>query len=77
MINGIIITCRLNSSRLPLKAIRKINNKEILIHIFDRLKNFNEKIILATTNNKEDDILCELANSKKFIFLGDQIMMSY
>ena len=71
MINGIIITCRLNSSRLPLKAIRKINNKEILIHIFDRLKNFNEKIILATTNNKEDDILCELANSKKIhIFRG-------
>ena len=67
----IIITCRLNSQRLPLKALRKINDKEFIVHIFDRLKSLKLKkfhIILSTTKNKEDDLLVDLAIENKIVF---------
>ena len=63
MSNGIILTCRINSNRFPLKALRKINDKEFIVHVIDRLKKFKLEIVLATTNNKEDEILCDLAKA--------------
>ena len=74
MSQGIILTCRLKSTRLPLKAIRKINNKEFIIHVFDRLRKLNLPIVLATTHNSEDDIICDLAKFKNInVYRGEEI----
>ena len=61
----IILQCRINSSRLPKKAIRILCNKKMIEHQIERLKrckNINN-IILCTSTNTENDILIEIANS--------------
>ena len=60
---AIFITVRTGSTRLPNKALLKINNKETIIHLIDRVKKSKQadKIILCTTKLKEDDVLCEIA----------------
>ena len=52
-----IIQARMSSSRLPGKMLMDINGKTLLKRVFDRVslsKNIS-KIIVATSNNKEDD----------------------
>lgn len=66
MINGIVIYSRMGSSRLPGKATKMISSYPLLEHIVLRLKGLvgsieNLKIIIATTINFEDDIICEIA----------------
>jgi len=57
--NPIIVLCsRLNSSRLPAKALLPINNKPLIIFLADRLKRFcNNNIIICATKNKYNDII--------------------
>ena len=52
-----IVQARSESSRLPGKVMRKINNNEIIKIIFKRLSKSKKinKIILATTKDKSDD----------------------
>tara|TARA_B110000977_G_scaffold28001_1_gene35691 strand:- start:17748 stop:19778 length:2031 start_codon:yes stop_codon:yes gene_type:complete len=52
-----IVQARSESSRLPRKVVRKINNNEIIKIIFKRLSKSKKinKIILATTKDKSDD----------------------
>ena len=60
----IILQCRLNSSRLPNKAIKIIVNKKMIEHQIERLKrckNINN-IILCTSTNIENNILINIAN---------------
>ena len=60
----IILQCRLNSSRLPNKAIKTIINKKMIEHQVERLKrckNINN-IILCTSTNIENNILINIAN---------------
>jgi len=61
--NGIFITVRTGSTRLPMKALLKINGKHTIEYVIDQAKKseFAEKIILCTTTLPEDDVLCELA----------------
>jgi sialic acid synthase SpsE/spore coat polysaccharide biosynthesis protein SpsF (cytidylyltransferase family) len=56
---GAIILARLSSSRLPSKALRKIQQKELLIHIIDGLKMCHSltDIIVATSSQKSDDAI--------------------
>lgn len=57
------IECRMTSTRLPGKVIKsfgKYTSIELLIHRIKK-SNFVDKIILATTKNKADDILVKLA----------------
>lgn len=60
---GIIIQARTGSERLPKKVIKKIAGKTVLELIIERIKNVKkiQRIILATTSKKEDDILEEIA----------------
>ena len=53
----IIIQARFGSSRLEGKILKKINNKELLLWMVDRLKLCNNisDIIICTTTNVEDD----------------------
>ena len=53
-----IIQARLGSKRFPNKILKKINNKEtVLDYIIKRISKSKKinKIIIATTKNKNDD----------------------
>ena len=56
---GCIIQARMNSTRLPGKAMKIIDNKTTLNHIIDQLSfsKFLKKIVIATSKNKNDDII--------------------
>jgi spore coat polysaccharide biosynthesis protein SpsF len=60
---GAVILSRLGSSRLPGKALRQINNKEILLYICERLLRVFEKenIVIATSAEKNDDPIAGFA----------------
>lgn len=64
MVNNpvIIIQARMNSERLPGKVMKTINCKPLIGILFDRLKKANLPIILATSVNKENDVLVEYAS---------------
>ncbi len=71
MVNlGAIIEARMGSFRLPGKVILKVNNKPLIIHLVNRLKNSKllKKIIVATTLNKKDDILCKILKKNNILF---------
>lgn len=60
---GFLITARMKSTRLPKKLTLKINDREIIALMIDRLKECKilDEIIIATSTNPQDDILCEIA----------------
>lgn len=60
---GFLITVRMKSTRLPKKAVLKINNNEYIALMIERLKlcKILDEIIVATSINPQDDILCEIA----------------
>tara|TARA_R110002110_G_scaffold33241_4_gene114102 strand:- start:1117 stop:1863 length:747 start_codon:yes stop_codon:yes gene_type:complete len=62
--NGIFITVRTGSTRLPNKALLKINDKTTIEHLIERVKKAHlaDVVVLCTTTLSEDDILCELAS---------------
>lgn len=67
---GIIIEARMNSSRLPGKVLKKVEKIPLLFYMIKRLrliKNIDD-IIIATTTNKKDNIVCELAKKYKINF---------
>jgi spore coat polysaccharide biosynthesis protein SpsF len=60
-----IIQARTGSTRLPKKVIQKIDNKNTVIdYVINQVKHSKkiEKIVVATTNLIEDDIICQYAN---------------
>ena len=70
-----IVQARMNSSRLPGKVLKKIGNLTVLDLLLSRLKmsKFVNKIVVATTTNSKDDILCQhLKGSEYFCFRGDE-----
>lgn len=58
-----IVQARTGSTRLPGKVLKKICGKTVLEHDIDRLKKANtiDKIVIATTTMKLDDIIVEIA----------------
>ena len=62
---AIFISVRTGSSRLPNKALKEINNKSTIEYLIDMVKQskYAEKIILCTTELKEDDVLCDIATN--------------
>ena len=64
---GAVVICRYNSSRLPGKILKKINNKAILTYIIERLKcveNLND-IIVATSINATDQPIVDYCIQNK------------
>ena len=62
-----LIQARLNSTRLPGKVLKKINGKESIIFMVDRLnkcKNIEDTIILIP-RGKKDDRLYNFLKKKK------------
>ena len=70
MTKAIFITVRTDSTRLPKKALLKINNIYTIEHLIYRVKKSKlaDKIVLCTTNLKSDDILCKIAKKNQILF---------
>jgi spore coat polysaccharide biosynthesis protein SpsF len=71
----LIIQARTGSTRFPKKVLSKINGTSLIEHIIYRVKKVKQidKIILATTRKKEDNILCKLAKKNKiYCFRGSE-----
>ena len=53
---GIIVLCRLNSSRLPGKILSNINGKPLITYILERLSQskYNGNIVVATSRHQTD-----------------------
>ena len=73
--NSIFITVRSGSTRLPNKALLKINEKTTIEYLIDRVKNSQlaNSIILCTTILPEDDKLCEIAKSNNIKYYRGSI----
>ena len=52
-----ILQARTNSTRLPAKALLPVNNLPMSILAAERAKNNFSKMIVATSNEKSDDLL--------------------
>lgn len=67
---GIIIQARTGSTRLPNKVLLKFGKKTILEHVIERVKkvNFKKKIIIATTINKKDKKIVQIAKKNNCLF---------
>ncbi|MHA2338402.1 MAG: cytidylyltransferase domain-containing protein [Candidatus Hodarchaeales archaeon] len=71
---AIIIQARMGSTRLKGKILKIIDkNKTILDLLLENLKSLNQKIIIATTNNRADMDIIETANNHDLDwFRGDE-----
>ena len=65
--SGLIIFSRLDSSRLPQKALKKIGKKPLLEYVLERAKQVQGKkiIIIATTKRAIDDKIASFAKQTK------------
>ena len=73
---GIIIPCRYDSRRLPGKTLRKIEDKETLLYIYERLKltSYPENIVIATSTEEEDNPIADFCDKHAMnCFRGSKI----
>jgi len=71
----LIIQCRLNSTRLPKKAILEIKDKTLLEHMILRVKRCKniDKLLICTSTNPENDIIVDICNKTNTeYFRGDE-----
>lgn len=63
MKTGFLVTARLKSTRLPKKLVLKIQGEEIISLMIKRLKLAEgiDGIVIATSDNPQDDELCSIA----------------
>ena len=66
MKSAILITARLKSTRLPLKVIKNIHGKPMIVHMLNRLKlaKIPEEIIICTSTVSQDDKLETIAKEE-------------
>ncbi len=73
---GCIIQARLGSTRLPQKVLLNLDEKNsTLFYVINQLKNCKriEKIVVATTDLKEDDLIEKTVNNFGFsCFRGNE-----
>jgi spore coat polysaccharide biosynthesis protein SpsF len=70
-----IIQARTGSSRLPAKVLADIVGKPLLVHLVSRVKaaKFIESIIIATTTNEADRVICKMAEENGVAyFMGSE-----
>tara|TARA_B100000941_G_scaffold267641_1_gene223720 strand:- start:591 stop:1286 length:696 start_codon:yes stop_codon:yes gene_type:complete len=71
----VLIQARMNSKRLPKKVLFKINNQEILKHMFSRILKCKNKVnlVVATSEKKIDNAIIKLCKREKVkFFRGSQ-----
>ena len=64
---GCIIQARIGSKRLPEKILKKLDEKTVLDYVIEQTKNSKkiDRMVIATTNLKEDDVIQEFCQNKK------------
>ena len=70
-----IVQARTNSSRLPGKILKKINNNTIIEILLKRLSKSKilDKIVVSTTTEKSDDDLVDIIKRNNFdVFRGSE-----
>ncbi|MBL4711281.1 MAG: glycosyltransferase family protein [Gammaproteobacteria bacterium] len=70
-----IIQARMGSTRLPNKVMAKVLNKPLIEYLLERVSKakYIDKIILATTENSEDEILAKHVSSLGYeVFKGSE-----
>lgn len=69
----IFITVRSSSTRLPNKALLKINNTPMIILLVKRISKIkNSQVVVCTTTEKSDDYLAKLLETNNInVFRGD------
>ena len=75
MLIAVIIQARMASTRLPGKVLMDISGKPMLLRVIDRIKHskLNQKIIIATSINREDDAIYDLALTQNIdVYRGSQ-----
>ena len=66
---GIIIQARMASTRLPNKIMLNLAGKPMLWHVIDRCKKANvDEVIVATSTNKENDIIEDFCKKNNVLF---------
>lgn len=63
-----LITVRTQSKRLPEKCLLSFGENRVIEHIIERAKYKAIFPIICTTNEKEDDVLCEIASKNDIPF---------
>lgn len=59
-----VIQARMGSDRLPGKVLMDIGGKPMLEHVVKRVEASHvDAVVIATTDDPEDDFICDLANS--------------
>ena len=68
--NLLIIQARMGSSRLPGKVMKRINGTPLLQILYNRIlrSSFTDKIVIAITNNNEDDIIRDFCDDNNINF---------
>jgi len=70
-----VVQTRMGSTRLPGKVMKKICGKPLLLLMLERLSHSKsiDEIVVATTNNKNDDIIYDLAKRNQYsVFRGSE-----
>ena len=70
----LVIQARMSSTRLPGKILKSIGGMKVLDYIINRIKNIKDidEYWIATSNNKNDDIIEKLYKSKINVYRGDE-----
>ena len=73
---NIIIQARFNSTRLKGKILKKINNKEILLIMIERLKKYKSNLIINISKKNPDKIVnfCKKNNIRYFIGSDNNVL---
>ena len=65
---GCIIQARMNSTRLPSKVMKKVDNENTILDcVINQLQSSKEikNLVIATTEQKEDDVIVEFLQKRK------------
>jgi len=78
----VVLQARMNSSRLPGKVLLPLSGQPIIWHILERIKRSEttDRICVATTNEKSDDILVEFCQDYGVDFIRgseDDVLSRY
>ena len=65
---GIVSQVRMTSTRLPGKVMKTVNSIPLIKYHIDRLKLSDFPVYIATTINKEDDIIADFCKEEKIDF---------
>lgn len=67
----IVVQARMGSTRLPGKVLKVIGDRPMLSYQLERLRRVQsaDQIVIATTTNRQDDVICSFCDDEKVSFV--------